>query len=122
MYSGANGCRKRRPLPDVVLAHCRRSIVGGTAIAAGRQHNPSSGAVMYYDEESGALNFVAGLFLGAMIGASLALLTAPQSGRKTRKRLIRAVATARETAGDRWEDVADEVQGAVKAGRKRIRL
>jgi hypothetical protein len=100
----------------------RRSTVAGTAIAAGRQHNPSSGAVMYYDEESGALNFVAGLFLGAVIGASLALLTAPQSGRKTRKRLIRAVANARETAGDRWEDVADEVQGAVKAGRKRIRL
>jgi gas vesicle protein len=77
---------------------------------------------MYYDEESGALNFVAGLFLGAVLGASLALLTAPQSGRKTRKRLIRAVANARETATDRWEDVSDEVQGAVKAGRKRIRL
>jgi gas vesicle protein len=77
---------------------------------------------MYYDEESGALSFLSGLLLGAVLGASLALLTAPQSGRKTRKRLIRAVAHARETAGDRWEDVADDVQGAVRSGRKRIRL
>jgi gas vesicle protein len=77
---------------------------------------------MYYDEESGALNFVAGMLLGAVVGASLALLTAPQSGRKTRKRLIRAVSTARDSAGDHWEDLTDEVQGAVRAGRKRIRL
>jgi gas vesicle protein len=77
---------------------------------------------MYYDEDSGAISFVAGMLLGAVLGASLALLTAPQSGRKTRKRLIRAVSSAREVAGDRWEDLADEVQDAVKAGRKRVRL
>lgn len=77
---------------------------------------------MYYDEDSGAINFVAGMLLGAVLGASLALLTAPQSGRKTRKRLIRAVSSAREVAGDRWEDLTDEVQDAVKAGRKRVRL
>lgn len=77
---------------------------------------------MYYDEDSGALSFVAGMLLGAVMGASLALLTAPQSGRKTRKRLIRAVSHARESAGDRWEDLADEVQDAVRAGRKRINL
>lgn len=77
---------------------------------------------MYYDEESGAINFVAGMLLGAVLGASLALLTAPQSGRKTRKRLIRAVSSAREVAGDRWEDLAEEVQDAVRAGRKKVRL
>jgi gas vesicle protein len=77
---------------------------------------------MYYEDDSGALNFVAGLLLGAAAGASLALLMAPQSGRKTRKRLIRAVSTARDTAGDHWEDLTEEVQGAVRAGRKRIRL
>jgi gas vesicle protein len=77
---------------------------------------------MYYDDESGALNFVAGLLLGAVVGASLALLTAPQSGRKTRKRLVRAVSTARESAADRWDDLSDEVQDVVRASRKRIRL
>jgi gas vesicle protein len=77
---------------------------------------------MYYDEESGATSFVAGVLLGAVIGASLALLAAPQSGKKTRRRLLRAVSSAREVAGDRWDDLSDEVQGAVKAGRKRIKL
>ena len=77
---------------------------------------------MYYDEESSALSFVAGMLLGAAVGASLALLTAPQSGRKTRKRLIRGLSTARDAAGDQWEDMADEVHGVVRRGRKRIRL
>jgi gas vesicle protein len=77
---------------------------------------------MYYDEESGALSFVAGMLVGVAIGASFALLTAPQSGRKTRKRLIRAVSTARDTAGEQWGDLTEEVQDAVRAGRKRIRI
>jgi gas vesicle protein len=78
---------------------------------------------MYYDDDSGAaLNFVAGLMFGAILGASLALLTAPQSGRKTRKRLVRAVSSARENAVDHWDDLTDEVQDAVRAGRKRVRL
>jgi hypothetical protein len=92
------------------------------ARAFGLSTSTNQGAAMYYDEESGALNFVAGLLLGTIVGASLALLTAPQSGRKTRKRLIRAVSTARDTASDQWEDLTDEVQDVVRAGRKRIRL
>jgi gas vesicle protein len=77
---------------------------------------------MYYDEETGALSFISGLLLGAVIGASVALLAAPQEGRKTRKRLVRAVGGARSSAEDRWDDIADDVRSAVKAGRKRIRL
>jgi gas vesicle protein len=77
---------------------------------------------MYYEDESGAVKFTAGLLLGVVVGASLALLTAPQSGRKTRRRLVRAVSSARDQAADRWGDLTDEVQQAVRAGRKRIRL
>lgn len=77
---------------------------------------------MYYEDESGAISFLAGMVLGTVLGASLALLSAPQSGRKTRKSLIRAVSSARDTAGERWDDLSDEVQGAVRAGRKRVRL
>ncbi|MEX0906862.1 MAG: YtxH domain-containing protein, partial [Gemmatimonadota bacterium] len=94
----------------------------GTRIAPSAATHIDTGAVMYYDEESSALSFVAGMLLGAAVGASLALLTAPQSGRKTRKRLIRGISTARDAAGDQWEDLADEVQGVVRKGRKRIRL
>ena len=44
---------------------------------------------MYYDDERSTLSFVAGLALGALIGAGAALLLAPQSGSKTRKQLAR---------------------------------
>lgn len=77
---------------------------------------------MYYDEESGALSFITGMLLGAAVGASLAFLTAPQSGRKTRRRLVRAVSDVRDHAGDQWEELSDEVQDVVRAGRKRVRL
>jgi gas vesicle protein len=77
---------------------------------------------MYYDEESGAVNFLAGLLMGAVLGATLALLAAPQSGKKTRRRLMRAVSSARGTAEDRWGDLTEEMRSAVDAGRKRIRV
>jgi hypothetical protein len=95
----------------------------GTRIAAERRpHHVNEGTAKYYEDDSGAMNFAAGLLLGAVLGASLALLAAPQSGRKTRRRLLRAVSTARDAAGDRFEDLTDEVQSAVRAGRKRIRV
>ena len=62
------------------------------------------------------------VLLGAVIGASLALLTAPQSGKRTRKRLIRAVSSAGSVAGDRWGDLSEDVRGAVSRGRRRVRL
>jgi gas vesicle protein len=46
---------------------------------------------MYYEKESGALNFIAGLAIGAILGASVALLTAPQSGKRTRRKIVRVV-------------------------------
>jgi len=52
----------------------------------------------------------------------VALLTAPQSGRKTRRRLLKAVSTARDSASGRFDDLADDVRSAVETGRKRIRL
>lgn len=73
---------------------------------------------MYYDDESGAINFIAGMVLGTVLGVTLTLLGAPQSGRRTRKSIVRAVSSARSAAGDRWEDLSDQVQ----RGRKRIRL
>src|SRR5687768_6689428 len=69
-------------------AHCSR--------ARRRHHIHFEGAAMYYDDESGAVTFVAGLLLGAVLGASLALLAAPQSGKKTRRRILRAVSSARD--------------------------
>jgi gas vesicle protein len=58
-------------------------------------------------------NFVTGPLLGAVIGAGVALLTAPGDGRKTRKRLKRAAAGVRDTASHRLDQLADEVKGKV---------
>jgi gas vesicle protein len=69
---------------------------------------------MEYDEHSTqVVNFVSGLVLGAVIGAGVALLTAPQSGRRARRRIRRAAVGVRSQAGDRWDELADDVKTRV---------
>jgi len=68
---------------------------------------------MDYDQERDVINFVSGLLLGAIIGAGVAYLTAPQTGRKARKRIRRAATDLRESATDRLDDLADQVKGKV---------
>jgi len=80
---------------------------------------------MEYDERSAqVMNFISGLVLGAVIGAGVALLTAPETGRRTRRKLARVATDARGSASDRWEDLADDVKGrvdeAVQGARKRF--
>ncbi len=77
---------------------------------------------MYYEENSRTFNFVVGMALGLALGAGLALLIAPQSGRRTRRRIVRAVAGAREEIGERWDDVSGDVRTAVGASRRRLGL
>lgn len=68
---------------------------------------------MDYDQDRQVLNFISGLLLGAIIGAGVAYLTAPQPGKKTRKRLKKAAGNLRDSASDRLDDLADEVKGKV---------
>jgi len=68
---------------------------------------------MDYDPDRQVVNFISGLLLGAIIGAGVAYLTAPQAGRKTRKRIRRVATTVRDSASDRLDDFADEVKGKV---------
>lgn len=74
--------------------------------------------------EDQLVGFVAGLLLGAAIGATAALLSAPQSGKRTRKKLGRTASHIRRNTGDRWDEVADEVKNrvddALKGARKRL--
>lgn len=68
---------------------------------------------MDYDDDARTLNFIAGLVFGAAIGAGVALVLAPSSGKKTRKRIQRIADDFRHTATDRWDDIADDVRGRV---------
>jgi hypothetical protein len=55
-----------------------------------------------------------------LIGAGLALLLAPQSGKRTRRQLLRSVEGITDGATDRFEDVSDELRSAVRTGRKKF--
>ena len=79
---------------------------------------------MEYDQESQVFNFVSGLLLGAVIGAGIALLAAPQSGRRTRRRIKKVAGDIKHTASDRWDELADDVKekvdDAIKGAKKRF--
>lgn len=79
---------------------------------------------MEYDHEAQVLNFLSGLVIGAVIGAGVAMLTAPQSGRRTRRRIRKVAGDFRETATDRWDDLADDVKvrvdDAIQGARKKF--
>jgi len=68
---------------------------------------------MEYEDDARVFNFISGLICGAAIGAGVALLMAPEAGKKTRKRITRAAEDLRDGATDRWEDIADEVKHKV---------
>lgn len=65
------------------------------------------------DSERTVLSFAAGLALGAAIGAGVALLTTPESGTKTRKRLRRGARRISRTSSSRLDDLASELKGKI---------
>ena len=65
--------------------------------------------------------FGAGLTIGALLGAGVALLVAPASGFETRMRLARGARHAGERAVDRWETVSDRVRDNARRGRRALR-
>lgn len=79
---------------------------------------------MEYEDDAQLVNFISGMMLGIVIGAGVAVLLAPASGRKTRKRLKKAARNVRSETSDRWEDLAGEmkvrVDDAVHGARKRF--
>jgi len=76
------------------------------------------------DRERQAASFASGLLLGAVIGASLALLTTPSSGRRNRRRIRRAARDVRGRTTDRFDelsaDVRDRVEDVLEGARRRL--
>ena len=68
---------------------------------------------MESDRERTAWSFVAGLVLGGVIGAGVALLTTPQSGRRTRRRIRRSARRLHGGSASRFDDLATELKGKV---------
>lgn len=56
--------------------------------------------------------FAAGLLLGALIGAGVALLFAPQSGQDTRRLIRKKARRIAADARDRYDDLKDRVRKA----------
>jgi gas vesicle protein len=61
-----------------------------------------------------------GFILGGALGASLALLFAPESGRRTRERLRDLAADVRDKTIDLSEDIRDRAEDAVERSREVI--
>jgi gas vesicle protein len=68
------------------------------------------------DEQGGGSGFVAGLVIGALAGAALAMILAPATGEDTRDLLV---AKARE-AGERARDTAGDAGDLLARGRNLV--
>jgi gas vesicle protein len=74
---------------------------------------------MYYEDQGDRFSFFGGLIVGVALGAGIALLAAPASGKRTRRRMLRRVVSAKRSPGGRMDDWADEFRSALRAGRRR---
>jgi gas vesicle protein len=61
-------------------------------------------------EQRSVRTFLAGLALGALVGAGVALLFAPQSGSDTRRAVSRRATHLAREARDRYDDVKDKLR------------
>ena len=79
---------------------------------------------MESDRERNAWSFVSGLVLGGVIGAGVALLTTPQSGRRTRRRIHRSARRLKRSNTSRFDELAAELKGkvdeAIESARERV--
>ena len=62
--------------------------------------------------------FAAGLTAGALLGAGVALLMAPQSGSRTRRQLVNVGRRAGTRAADAWDGLGDELRVARARARR----
>jgi hypothetical protein len=80
----------------------------------------SRGASGVSAPSNGALIFVAGIAVGALVGVATALLMAPQSGVDTRRALARQSKRLARRSREALEDFGDEFKRQRSAVRRRI--
>lgn len=70
------------------------------------------------EEKGVALNFLAGMGLGALIGAATALLLAPKSGNETRQDIMNATEDMRSKASKAVHEISQSSEELVKRSRE----
>jgi gas vesicle protein len=65
---------------------------------------------MANSEYRDALSFIVGMTLGALVGTTAALLLAPQSGRRTRRQLVRKAEELGDTATEALDEAREETR------------
>jgi hypothetical protein len=70
--------------------------------------------------DGGALTFLAGFGLGALLGAGLALLFAPERGSVTRRRLRRRLRDLGADTADRVGELRHRAERELRRGRRRV--
>ena len=69
----------------------------------------------------GAAAFGAGLMLGAILGAGIALLVAPQRGEETRGRISKRLRALRDDAADHIGEWRDDARHELRRQRRRLK-
>lgn len=69
---------------------------------------------------SGKRNFLMGLALGALVGAGVALLFAPDRGENTRKRLGKRLRRFRDQSGERVAELKDRLSRELSRVKKQV--
>ena len=72
------------------------------------------------DDSSSGRSFAVGILLGALVGAGLALLFAPQSGEETRRLIRKKTKRFAREAGDKIDDIRDNVKQIRRRAEKAI--
>jgi gas vesicle protein len=70
---------------------------------------------------TGVVGFVGGLFCGALIGAGVALLVAPERGIRLRRRLARSLRDAGDDLRDEFGDLRESARRRLSRRRRRLR-
>ncbi len=70
---------------------------------------------------TGMLGFVGGLVLGALIGAGIALLVAPERGRTLRRKLARRMRDAGDEIREDFDGLRDAARRTLARRRRRLR-
>jgi gas vesicle protein len=82
---------------------------------------PGSDTIQPSSSDHGTAGFIVGVLFGAVLGAGLALLFAPERGEKTRGRLRRRMQSLREDAREGIDRAGSRTREELRRRQRRIR-